>query len=143
MPPSSTHSSVAFESSAILPAVWRFEPRRLTRRDYAISPLRVQSADQQRLRRHPSVLGAPCRCDVVVGSELSPCCHVQLNKRGPLEKEVEVLEAIHFAVDESPQPAAGLAVGDGCAFTEHRAVSGREHVQQRGAIDVLCCICRQ
>ena len=93
------HSSVAFEPSAILPAVWRFEPRRLTRRDYAISPLRVQSADQQRLRRHPSVLGAPCRCDVAVESELSPCCHVQFNRRGPLEKEVEVLEAIHFAVD--------------------------------------------
>ena len=137
------HSSVAFEPSAILPAVWRFEPRRLTRRDYAISPLRVQSADQQRLRRHPSVLGAPCRCDVVVGSELSPCCHVQLNKRGPLEKEVEVLEAFHFAGDSSPRPTAGLAVGDGCAFTEHRAVSGREHVQQRGAIDVLYGICRQ
>ena len=91
------HSSVAFEPSAILPAVWRFEPRRLTRRDYA--PLRVQAADQQRLRRHPSVLGAPCRCDDVVGSELSPSCHVQLNKRGPLEKEDEVLEAIHFAAD--------------------------------------------
>ena len=135
------HSSVAFESSAILPAVWRFEPRRLTRRDYA--PLHVQSADQQRLLRHPSVLGAPCRCDDVVGSELSPSCHMQLNKRGQIEKEARVLEEIHFVVEKSPQPAACLAVGDGCAFIEHRAVSGGEHVQQRGAIDVLYCICRQ
>ena len=81
---------MAFESSAILPAVWRFEPRRLTRRDYA--PLRVQAADQQRLLRHPSVLGVPCRCDDMVGSELSPWSHVQLNKRGQIEKEARVLK---------------------------------------------------